>query len=277
MGRIKLLFRNLLMNDVVYTLFRPLIFVSDRVKNSRQNFLKDRNEAGFRVAAANIFPEKIVRHGPFKGLKLSNGAGLASVEYAKLLGSYEREIHPFLEKLLIKKYDKVINIGCDDGYYALGFAMRMPETNVEASDTNQHALKTVSISANENRLQNQIHFSGTYTNADIDKLDGSKRYCFIVDCEGDEKNIFARNNVLRLKNSDLLIELHLDVYPQMEKYFRELFEATHNISIVDSVDDHLKALTYDYRELEGLGYDLKRFITRERGIFMQWMLLEKKY
>jgi hypothetical protein len=273
---IKNVLQKIFVNDFVYKLLGPFIFVTDRIKASRVDYITKANTQRLIALADEIFADKIICNGPFKGLKFSSPASLASSSYAKLLGSYETEIHPFIDKVLQNKYGVVINIGCDDGYYALGFAKYLKGTPVKAYDINKTALiKAYDLSV-KNELQHQISFFGGFYSGDIEKLDAHVKTLFLVDCEGEEKNIFTKLNVHKLINADLIIELHINVYPDLENYFREMFAATHHIKIANSLDDHLKAMQYSYPQINGLDYDLRRFITQERDVFMQWMFLTAK-
>jgi hypothetical protein len=41
-------------------------------------------------------------------------------------GCYEHELHGEIEQLVTRGFDAVLNIGCGEGYYAIGLARRMP-------------------------------------------------------------------------------------------------------------------------------------------------------
>lgn len=59
--------------------------------------------------------------GPFRGM------ALGPVYYPPtLLGTYERELHPWLERIFASPFAHVIDIGGGTGYYACGLALRMP-------------------------------------------------------------------------------------------------------------------------------------------------------
>ena len=80
----------------------------------------------------------VVQAGPFRGmtfLKESTEAGLAP----KLLGCYESELSDVIEKIVARGYRHIIDIGCADGYYAVGLALRLPNASVYAFDTNERA------------------------------------------------------------------------------------------------------------------------------------------
>jgi hypothetical protein len=46
----------------------------------------------------------------------------------KLLGCYEAELHGVIACALNTTYDTIIDIGCAEGYYAVGLALHFPDT-----------------------------------------------------------------------------------------------------------------------------------------------------
>src|SRR5919106_5511514 len=65
-----------------------------------------------------------VRSGPFAGLRYVDAAvgapDRADCLPAKLLGSYERELHHAVERQLEVGFSTIVNVGAAEGYYALG-------------------------------------------------------------------------------------------------------------------------------------------------------------
>ena len=47
---------------------------------------------------------------------------------AKLLGCYEQPLQPYIEEAIASAYPTILNIGCAEGYYAVGMTRRMPNT-----------------------------------------------------------------------------------------------------------------------------------------------------
>ena len=69
--------------------------------------------------------------GPFAGMSCISEAICSSL-VPKLLGSYESELHQVLNQILETDYQNVIDIGCAEGYYAVGLALRLPNARVYA-------------------------------------------------------------------------------------------------------------------------------------------------
>src|SRR5947209_17542251 len=66
----------------------------------------------FERALATIAPERTVKYGPFKGMRYPDGRATASDLILKTLASYERELHPLIERLCANDYSEIVDIGC---------------------------------------------------------------------------------------------------------------------------------------------------------------------
>ena len=75
----------------------------------------------------------LVHSGLFKGMTLLNRASEGNVA-PKLLGCYEQDLHDAIERCIKTPFEHVLNIGCGDGYYAVGLAQRMPNSEIKPYD-----------------------------------------------------------------------------------------------------------------------------------------------
>src|SRR5215813_4226420 len=65
--------------------------------------------------------------GPFKGMIVTDQPNWDDGNSTlKLLGCYEHELWDAIELAITRKPSAVINIGCAEGYYAIGLARRLP-------------------------------------------------------------------------------------------------------------------------------------------------------
>jgi hypothetical protein len=48
----------------------------------------------------------------------------------KFLGTYERELHRVIERAIWRRPKYVLNIGCAEGFYAVGLAIRLNDAQV---------------------------------------------------------------------------------------------------------------------------------------------------
>ena len=78
----------------------------------------------------------IIKYGPFAGMNYdvaaSEGGGAP-----RLLGGYEASLAPIINDIVEAKPDLIIDVGCAEGYYAIGMARRLPNATIWARDANQ--------------------------------------------------------------------------------------------------------------------------------------------
>lgn len=97
----------------------------------------------------------IIMGGPFKDMDfLTHSAEGCHV--SKLLGCYEQPLLPHIEIAILTNYQTVINIGCAEGYYAVGMAIRMPHSQILAFDSNPKAQQICSMLAHKNHVSERI-------------------------------------------------------------------------------------------------------------------------
>ena len=80
----------------------------------------------------------VVWQGPLAGLEFLRQSA-EGCHVAKLLGCYEQPLQPHIEAAIQSAYPVVLNIGCAEGYYAIGMARRMADTKVMAYDLDPNA------------------------------------------------------------------------------------------------------------------------------------------
>jgi hypothetical protein len=217
----------------------------------------------------------IVKGGPFKGMIYP--ASNYSHNFAKIVGSYEREISDIIEILCRKEFTEIVNIGCAEGYYAVGFARRNNRARITAYDGSERARWHCEEMARLNGVEKQIRVLGLFTKESLFRANLDGAALIICDCEGDEKTIFTPENISRLRNCELLIELHDFVDISISEYIRNLFSETHEILAVPSTDDIFKARNYHFKETDHLDLHLKKLVFEEhRPAPMEWFYMTPK-
>jgi len=228
-------------------------------------------------ASAALLASPTVLHGPFQGMAYDNRLFCCSAIWPKLLGSYEREIHPWLEEILRKKYDGIIDVGCAEGYYAVGLAWKMPGTPVYAYDVNEAARTQCRKLAEANGVANRVELRNYCDPDELARAVGGRKFLVISDCEGYEKHLFVRENLASLAQADILIEVHDFMDVTILPHLRELFAATHDVRETESIDDLRKLDRYDYPELQGRSIQERYPIIAEwRKRIMIWMYATPK-
>jgi len=262
----------------------------------RRNFSKRHS---FRQARALILKNLTVRTGPFKGMKYPDAVSCGSVLIPKLLGCYEMELHPSIEDVCQRGYSEIVDIGCAEGYYAVGLAMRIPGAKVYAYDTDKTALEMCQRMAKLNGVETRLEIGGFCSGDTLMQLPVTRRALIVSDCEGYEKELFSASVVTALANCDLLIETH-DCLAFSRKRFlrrtkpalintddclggsitRELckrFENSHHIEIIDNISDIQRAQVVHADEMRGLTAPIKAlFLSEQRGSTQQWLFLRAK-
>lgn len=225
-----------------------------------------------------IFPELVVKNGPFSGMKYPSAASVGSTLFPKLLGSYERELSGVLQKICGTNYSDIVDIGCAEGYYAVGLSMVLPNANIYAYDVSDVARKQCREMFTLNSINKSRYSIGEFCDSDtLTSLKLGNKALILSDCEGCEKTLFNSKVRDKLSCHDLLIEAHDCIDIEISTYLSQLFESTHNITIVESVDDIQKAKRYAYPEISHLNLDEKRIVLGERrSSIMEWLFLESK-
>ncbi len=223
------------------------------------------------------FVDGVVRHGPFAGLRYPRLQSVGSSLIPKLLGSYEAELHPWIEAICATDYSDVIDIGCAEGYYAVGLAIRMPGIHVHAYDIDATAQALCLDAARLNGVDSRTTVHGQCSAAAVTGLTARRRGLIVCDCEGAELDLFTEHTVTALAGWDLLIETHdfLDITGSTR--LAGLFAGTHEVQTCLSVDDIQKAKHYDYPELAGLDLPTRRAMVGEgRPATMEWLLCKSR-
>ena len=225
-------------------------------------------------AIRDICPDLTVRHGPFQGMKYPQPESMGSSLFPKLLGSYEKELQPIWEIICNNAYTEIVDIGCAEGYYAVGLALRIPGAKVFAYDTDQNAIRLCRNMAELNKVGQRV-VTGGFCNGEILKprlLSG--KALIISDCEGYEKDLFSKEIVQLLAHHDVLVELHDFIDIEISSVIRRRFKDTHVIRAIQSVDDITKAHSYCYEELQGYTLSARKFLLAEcRPAIMEWFYM----
>ena len=179
---------------------------------------------------AMLFSERPARvaAGPFQGMEYVE-ASVGSLLLPKLAGFYEAELRDVIEQVAQHGYDRILNVGCAEGYYAVGLAMRSPRTIVYAFDIDDNAARLCRELAERNRVGDRVVFSGACDPAKLNEMIQGDT-AIICDCEGYELELLDPAKAPRLANADLLVELHRvsDPTVSVKDILTKRFENTHH-------------------------------------------------
>ena len=179
--------------------------------------------------------------------------------------------------ILKSNYDSIVDVGCAEGYYAVGLALKFPQAKVFAFDAEPLAQQLCAEMAALNGVSDRVSV-GAYCDAEkLCSLPLGKKALIISDCEGYEQELFTSRAVSILAPHDILIEVH-DLWEEtIKSTLQSRFAASHDITVVESIDDAKKVRVYRYPELEGCDAETKMAILAEhRRCVMDWLFLTPK-
>ncbi|MDX1931402.1 MAG: hypothetical protein SFU56_02235 [Capsulimonadales bacterium] len=165
--------------------------------------------------------------GPFEGMDYIRES-TGSVLIPKLLGSYEIEVASALDHIFAQSYDTIVDIGCAEGYYAVGLARRFPGARVVAFDTDDHARRLCNEMATLNRVADRVEVRGAADFATLSEVLRGKTLT-VCDCDGCEAFLLDPNRVPPFRTGDLLVELHDHLDPAISSTLRRNFDGSHHI------------------------------------------------
>jgi hypothetical protein len=152
----------------------------------------------------NRTPEVLT--GPFRGMFYLDATVWGPIT-PKWAGTYEMELEDVIEEIIECGYDRIVNLGCAEGYYAVGLACRNHKAEVLAFDLDPFARTQVRRLAQLNVVSERIRVFGECTYFKLNELIKGKTL-IVADIEGDEVVLLDPAKVPRLTEADLLIEIH---------------------------------------------------------------------
>ena len=181
-----------------------------------------------------------VQSGPFQGMRylpelLSTKKVVKYVLLPKILGCYEEELHGVLMEAIKRNYHKIVNIGSSEGYYSIGLSLRLSDARVFAFDTDASARQLCQRMARLNGVESRVIVEGECTTEHLQVLAGS-RTLVICDCEGFELGLLRPDLAPSLNMSDVLVELHDCVDPNISKAVPNRFARTHEVTVLTRLD-----------------------------------------
>jgi hypothetical protein len=159
-----------------------------------------------------------VSGGPFAGLTYPDASATSLVP--KLLGVYERELHPAIEAAIAAAPDQIVNVGAADGYYAVGLARRCPAAAVVAYEADPGERELLARVAAANGVE--LRIEGV-----AERLPDLPSGLLVIDCEGCERALLDPE---RLGAATIVAELHDFVAPTDDVIAR--FDRTHEVTLI---------------------------------------------
>lgn len=215
----------------------------------------------------------IIQAGPFAGMSFHR-SDAPSAYLPILIGSYEHEIHGFIEAALARQPRVIVDIGCNAGFVAVGLARRAPDAVVHAFDIDVTAQDDCRKLAAINAVTDRVVIAGECTPSHLEALCAERALVF-CDCEGHELELLDPAKVPALAQADIIVELHdfmrSDVAITPAVLSR--FAATHDIAVADV----RPCLPADYPCLTIFPEHIRaQALHEDRVSYQQWAYLTAK-
>lgn len=194
----------------------------------------------------------ILPSGPFAGMRCLE-VSASSVILPRLIGSYEAELHDTIHEFVRRGYQRVVNIGCGEGYYAVGLARLLTAASVFALDSDPAARGLCQSLAELNGVANRVTVMGKCTTAELATLapPGTLIFC---DCEGAELELLDPVAVPNLSRCDILVEMHDFLRSETSSTLVNRFRSTHATRVIreSSRDFHAYPVLESFNEYDRL-------------------------
>jgi SAM-dependent methyltransferase len=148
-----------------------------------------------------------------------------------VIGCYESQLHNWINDAIAYGYDRILDIGCADGYYAVGFALKSGKSTVYAYDTDQRARKNTAELARLNGVAEKVHVRALCSLNELN-VEVSSRTLIFCDIEGNELELLRPDFAPVLSRADLIVETHDNYRPGVTESLARRFVPSHQIEIV---------------------------------------------
>lgn len=212
-----------------------------------------------------------ILQGPFAGMDYLDQPAEGAL-MPRLLGVYESELHPHLQAFADAGLDCVIDVGCAEGYYAVGLARMMPGVAIHAHDIDEAARLACAALAARNGVQDQVFIGGEFKPDGFEAFAG-RRVLVMVDAEGAEVDILQPALSPALAGMNIIVETHDHYRPGALALMTERFAATHDIVRVDQ-QPKLYILPPWLQDLPHLDHLLATW--EWRGAATPWLVMRPK-
>lgn len=207
-----------------------------------------------------------VEQGPFAGLKITphNTWGDDDIG-SKLLGCYEHVLHSCIEDIIRRQPARVINIGCADGYYALGMSLRVPNADVYGCDIHVAAENALLANAKLNgTMKERVSYVNNIHHETLGELIVPNSV-IIVDCEGFEMELLEPSKVPRFADATILVECHDFIGQPITQTLMQRFGHTHDITNITETD--IASVPWLSDE------DARVLLNEHRPVKMNWLYM----
>lgn len=210
----------------------------------------------------------IVRGGPFAGMRLVDPVNRCNAPL--LLGCYEEELHAIVNGIPDAGYHRVINIGCGEGYYAVGLKRLVPSLEIWAHDIDPKLQEKCHAMAVLNGVY--VHVGGVFDPENFGAYTNGRTLVW-CDIEGAEEVLLDPVRSPALTDMDILVELHPTEQGHTRDTVPARFADSHEIEILQPCG-HVAEMPEWLRESGQLNQLLAQF--EWRGASTPWAMMRAR-
>jgi len=229
---------------------------------------------GWLIRRIHSISGNTVAQGPFKGLKY-----FGYHEVAFLLGTYEKEVFPAIERILEGEYTDIVSIGAASGFYVAGLARRYPKARLYAFETSELHQGYIRENVEANVPGSSLQVYGECRPTDLaNVIPQQARTLVVSDVEGAELDLLDPSLAPQLKNSTLLVETHDPLRPGCTQGMLDWFGETHLIERIHSQERTLADFPYPAltRPAFMMANSALRAMSEFRAGPQEWLLMTPK-
>lgn len=249
--------------------------VARLVPDAAKRALDRRRTERFLAVVRPATDEHVRRHGlevlrgPLTGLRYLPELQTSGDLVAKLVGTYEQELHAALEGWISAAPATIVDVGSAEGTYAVGLALAIPRARVLAFDIDPAARALCGAMAELNGVADRVRVQGACTHDVLNGLPPDDVGLFL-DCEGCELQLLRPDLVPALRRWPIIVELHDFVDASITATIVERFSPTHDVQLVEGTGRDPGAVP----ELAGLDGRARAAVLSEfRPTAMRWGVL----
>lgn len=198
---------------------------------SYQRRRKTRRVIEASLITQGVYPD-VIQFGPFSGLKLPCKSFHYDARFEKVFGYYENELFDTIESIIAERptYDRVIISGAADGFYAVGLALRMPESKITAFEIDPYRLCVLEKTSELNQTTTRVEIAGRCEPESLEScLHNSLKPLLICDVDGYEDILLNLDRLPSLKKASILVETHDCFVKGVSSRLKTRFSDTHCI------------------------------------------------
>lgn len=211
-----------------------------------------------------------VQEGGFKGMTIHPGTSWdRSGLVPKLLGCYEEEIVEWFTGTQPGQFERIINIGCAEGFYAVGLARTLAANQIIAVDLDPAALEMTRRNAEANGVGERVETRQGIDEASLQLLLKEVPNTLVVsDCEGFELELFSSETIVAAQQATCLIESHDFSGKGVTDILESRFAGSHHVKVIEEGQRNPNR----YRILQGMN-ELDRWLAvcEFRPLPMRWI------